>query len=81
MKTCQLHCTLYVSNLGYTLGVYRSTGISVSDKVYEDLSATVFPGVSASNPGYNSLSPGMFFLVYFVADRYSLVYTLGDRPL
>ena len=63
MKTCQLHCTpdVSVSNLGCTLGVYRSTGISVSNKVYEDLSATLFPGVSVSNLGYNGLSPGMFW--------------------
>ena len=40
--------------------MYRSAGISVSDKVYEDLSATLFPGVSVSNPGYNGVSPGMF---------------------
>ena len=29
--------SISVSNLGYTFGVYRSTVISVSDKVYEDL--------------------------------------------
>ena len=38
MKTCQLHCTpVSVSNAGYSglsSGLY--TGISVSDKVYED---------------------------------------------
>ena len=51
--------------------------ILVSDKVYEDLSATLFPGVSVSNPGYNnSLSTEKN-----IAYRYSLVYTLGDRPL
>ena len=64
----ELPATLYsdvsVSNLGYTLGVYRSTGISVSDKVYQDLSATLFPGVSVSYPGYNSLWPGMILSIF-----------------
>ena len=68
-----LPATLYpdvtVSNLGYILRVYRSTGISVSDKVYEDLSGTLFPSVSVSNLGYNSLSPGMF-LEYHSATKY-----------
>ena len=49
-----------VSNLGYTLEVYRSIGISVGDKVYVNLSATLLPGRSASNPGYNGLSSEMF---------------------
>ena len=49
--------------------MYRSTGISVSDKVYEDLSGTLFPSVSVSNLGYNSLSPGMF-LEYQSATKY-----------
>ena len=53
--------------------MYRSTGISVSDKVYEDLSATLFLGVSVCHPEC--------FFVYIAADRYSLVYTLCDRPL
>ena len=62
-----LYPELSVTNLGYTLGVYRSPGISVSDKVYEDLSATLFPSVSV--PGYNSLSAGMF-LEYRSATKY-----------
>ena len=49
--------------------MYRSTRISVSDKVYEDLSATLFPGVFVSNPGYNGLSAGMF-LEYRSATKY-----------
>ena len=56
----ELRC---ISNLVFTLGVYRSTGISVSDKVYKDLSARLFPVVTGSNPGYNSLSPGMFLSI------------------
>ena len=75
-----LYPDVSVSNLKYTLGVYRYTGISVSNKVYEDLLATLFPGVSVSNPSKTACHPECF-LVYFVADRYSLVYTLGDRPL
>ena len=49
--------------------MYRSTGILVSDKVYEDQSGTLFPSVSVSNLGYNSLSPGMF-LEYQSATKY-----------
>ena len=49
--------------------MYRSTGISVSDKVYEDLSATLFPSVSVSNLGYNGVSPGMF-LEYHSPKKY-----------
>ena len=72
MKTWQLHCTLMYQSV--TWGIHlecidRSTLISVSDKVYEDLSATLFPGVSVSNPGYNGLSPGMF-LKYWSATKY-----------
>ena len=36
--------------------MYRYTGISVSDKVYEDLLATLFTGVSVSNPGPASVA-------------------------
>ena len=61
-KPFNYHCTpMSVSNAGYrglSPGLY--TGISVRDKVYEDLSATLFPCVSVSNPGYNGLSPRMF---------------------
>ena len=78
-----LPATLYpdvsVSNLGYTLGVYRSTGISISDKVYEDLSATLFPGVSVSNPGYNDLSAGMF-LEYRSATKYMKTFQILCTP-
>ena len=71
-----------VSILGYTVRVYtcRYIRTSVSDKVYEDLSATPFTSVSVSNLGYNSLSFQMFRSI-LVADRYSLVYTLGERLL
>ena len=30
----------------------------ISNKVYKDLSATLLPGVSVSNPGYSGLSQG-----------------------
>ena len=63
MKSCQLHCTLMYQSVTWDIHLecidileYRSATI----KVYEDLSATLVPGVSVSNPGYNSLSPRMF---------------------
>ena len=87
MKSCQLHCTLMYQSVTWDIHLecidileYRSATI----KVYEDLSATLVPGVSVSNPGYNSLSPRMFCSIgsrSIIADWYSLVYTLGDRSL
>ena len=63
MKSCQLHCTLMYQSVTWDIHLecidileYRSATI----KVYEDLSAALVPGVSVSNPGYNSLSPRMF---------------------
>ena len=63
MKSCQLHCTLMYQSVTWGIHLecidileYRSATI----KVYEDQSATLVPGVSVSNPGYNSLSPRMF---------------------
>ena len=41
-------------------------GIS-QQQIYKDLSATLFPGVSFSNPGYNSLSAGMFETAFGVS--------------
>ena len=62
MKSCQLHCTLMYQSV--TWGIYLGCidileYQSATIKVYEDL-ATLVPGVSVSNPGYNSLSPRMF---------------------
>ena len=68
MKTCQLHCTpMYQSvTWGIHLECIDLLGIS-QQQIYKDLSATLFPGVSFSNPGYNGLSAGMFETVFGVS--------------
>ena len=81
-----LPATLYsdvsFNKLG-ALGVCRSTGILVSDKVYEYTKTCQLH----CSPVYQSVTCHVTachpdcFLVYFVADRHSLVYTLGNRPL
>ena len=73
MKTCQLHCTPK-----YTLGVYRSTGISVSDKVYKDLSSTLFPSVSVSNLG---CTLGVYRSTGISVSEYTKTYQLDCSPV
>ena len=76
LKTCQLHCTpdVSVSNLGCIyLPKYRSaTKYTKACQLHcSPVYQSVARDITACHPEY--------FLV--VTDRYSLVYTLGDRPL
>ena len=61
---CQLHCTSMYQSV--TWGVHLEC---IDPSATNDLSATLFPGVSVSNPGYNGLLPGMF-LEYRSATKY-----------
>ena len=82
MKSCQLNCTPMYQSV--TWGIH----LECID-IPEYWSATKYTKTCQlhCSPVYQSVIGDITachlecFVVYFVADRYSLVYTLGDRPL